>query len=113
MENIFIQKIFGLTEQILRGDYQFEPMREALFTHLQKAQQIGTPRYEAEVLNTIGILYLLAGNTAQNIQYFLQGLAKAQQTDDNDLKIKLLNNLSEAYLGIWDFDSAIRFLDQG
>jgi tetratricopeptide (TPR) repeat protein len=113
MENIFIQKIFALTEEILRGDYQFASMREALRSHLQKAQKIGSPRYEAEVLNTLGILHLLEGNAVQNIQYFSQGLAKARQTDDNDLKIKLLNNLSEAYLGIWDFASANQYLDEG
>src|SRR5882724_8908200 len=71
MESIFITKIFALTEEILRGDYVFEPTRDALQNHLAKAQKMGSVRYEAEALNTFGILHLLAGNSAENIHYFL------------------------------------------
>jgi tetratricopeptide (TPR) repeat protein len=113
VEGIFIQKIFALTEAILRGDFQFEPTRQELQNHLAKAQKMGSSRYEAEVLNTLGILHLMVGNSSQYIQYFLQGFEKASQTDDADLKTKLLNNLSEVYMLIWDIDSSNRYLDQG
>jgi tetratricopeptide (TPR) repeat protein len=113
LENIFIQKIFALTEEILRGDFQFEPMKAELDTHLAKAQKMQLPRYEAEVFNTLGALYLLNGDRPQGTDYFLSGLKKALQTDDTDLKMKLLNNLSETYLEACDFEQARVYLDEG
>lgn len=113
MEDIFVQQIFNLTEQILRGEFKFEPTQNALQNHLAKAQRMGLARYETETLNTLGILYLTAGQAAQHKDYFLRGLEKAEQTHDVDLKMKLLNNLSESYLLEWDFESADQYLDQG
>ncbi len=112
MEQIFIQKIFALTEQILRGDYTFDPVYKELQSHLARAQKNKMPRYEAEALNTLAILYLVAGNTTQAQAYFSQGLQQADQTNDIDLKMKFLSNLSETCVSLWDLDTANQYLDR-
>lgn len=113
MEDFFIQLMFKLTEEILRGEREFEPTKELLLSHIPKAQKIGSLRYEAEVLNTLGILYLISGRTDEHFSYFLQGLEKARQTADTDLKMKILNNLSEISLNVWDMDNASTYIDEG
>ncbi len=113
MENIFIHNIFTLTEAILRGDQPFDTALAQLETHLARARKIKSVRYEAEVLNTLGILYMFAGKREVERHYFSEGLEKALLSDDIDLKLKLLSNSSESYLEDWEFDSANRFLDEG
>lgn len=98
MEQIFIQKIFALTEQVLRGEHTFDPIFKELQNHLARAQKMNMPRYEIETLNTLAILYMVAGNNAQGQKYLTQGLERVDQTNDTDLKMKLLSNLSETCL---------------
>lgn len=112
MEQIFIQKVFTLTEQILRGEHSFDPMLIELQNHLARAQKNKMLRYEAEVLNTLAILHLVAGNNSQAQAYFSQGLERANPTNDTDLKMKLLSNLSETCMSAWDLDAAHHYLDQ-
>lgn len=113
MESLYIQQIFRLTESILRGEYQFETTQRILQNHLDRARNLNLPVYEAEVLNTLGILHLLAGHVDQQQMLFLQGLEKANQTSNIDLRMKLCNNLTEVYLENWDFENAERYLSQG
>lgn len=112
MEQIFIQKIFALTEQILRGEYTFDPMLKELQNHLARAEKLKMVQYQAEVLNTFGIMYLSVDDAAQSRGYFSRGLERAELTDNIDLKMKLLSNLAEACINLWDIDSADRYADR-
>jgi hypothetical protein len=88
-------------------------MKTEIETHLAKARQIGSGRYEAEVLNTLSILYLMQGDHKISKQYLKDALEKSRSVDDADLKIKLLSNLAEECLLTWDLHEASQYLDEG
>lgn len=113
MEQIFIQKIYKITEQIIGQNHDFDKTLKALQSHLTKSRKIQSSRYEAETLNTIGILYAISGNISQQMFHFQFALEIAYELNDIDLLIKLTNNLGETYLGVWQLQEARAVLDKG
>lgn len=113
MEQIFIQKIYKITEQIISQNHDFDKTLKDLQSHLTKSRKMQSAKYEAETLNTIGILYAISGNVSQQMFYFQFALEIAYELDDIDLLIKLINNLGETYLGVWQLQEAKAILDKG
>ncbi|GEM_PF-2098244 len=113
MEKVFIQKIFHITELILRREINDDVTLKELHTHLKKAQQMNFPHYEAEVLNTLGVLYSMQDNMAESLLYWEQALEKATDLNDIDLSLKLLSNLSSSLLEIWDLDRGTAYAQKG
>ncbi|MEL6405813.1 MAG: hypothetical protein AAFR81_15700 [Chloroflexota bacterium] len=106
MEAIFIKKIYKLTEQIFRGDYEYDTMKTELKRHLNKAQSMNSDAYEIEVLNTLGILYSSNEQSALQEESYTTALQKAKQIEHTDLITKLSNNLASHYLGTWRIQEA-------
>jgi tetratricopeptide (TPR) repeat protein len=113
VENIFIQKIFQITERILRRDMNDALALKELKAHLKKAEQMNFQHYEVEVLNTLGILYSMQDDGQQAKEYWMEALEKAQHVNDADLSVKLSNNLAEQLLDMWEVEQAIQYADRG
>jgi len=109
MEKVFIQKIFQITEQILRRDIDDDTALKELQSHLKKAQQMGLQHYEVEVLNTFGVLYAMKNNSSQAISYWEKALEKSSDLNDIDTSLKLLSNLASSLLEIWDLDKGVAY----
>ncbi|MEO1163645.1 MAG: hypothetical protein AAFV98_07685 [Chloroflexota bacterium] len=106
MEAIFIKKIYKLTEQIFRGNYEYDAMETELKRHLNKAQSMNSDAYEIEVLNTLGILYSSNEQSTLQEESYRTALQKAKQIEHTDLITKLSNNLASHYLGTWRMQEA-------
>jgi hypothetical protein len=113
VEKIFIQKIFQITERILRRDMENDVALRELNAHLKKAQTMNFKHYEVEVLNTLSILYSMQDDIEQAKNYSLEALEKAQDVDDPDLSVKLANNLAETFLDLGDVNEAIQYAERG
>jgi len=113
VEQIFIQKIYKLTEQIIGRDYDFDKMYRDLNNHLAKARRINMPLYEAETLNTLGILYGIEGNFSQQMHYFKTALEHGYDLEDARFIVKLSNNLGSLYSNVWDLEQAQSVLKRG
>lgn len=113
MEKIFIQKIFQITEHILRRDIADDVALRELKAHLRKAEQMNFQQYEVEVLNTLGILYSMQEDVLQAKEYWMEALEKVKQIDEPDLSVKLLNNLSSLLLDMWAVEEAIEYAERG
>jgi tetratricopeptide (TPR) repeat protein len=113
VEKVFIQKIFQITERILRRDVDDAEVLQQLQGHLRKAQQMNFQQYEAEVLNTLGILASMQADPEQAQSYWRQALETAEEVGEADLLVKLLNNLSSALLETWQIDEAIQYVQRG
>lgn len=113
MEQIFIQKIYKLTEQIIGREYEFDKMHRDLNNHLAKARRINAPLYEAETLNTFGILYGVEGDLSQQMHYFKTALEHGYDLGDARFIIKISNNLGSLYSNAWDLEQAQRVLKRG
>ncbi len=113
MEKVFIQVIYRLTEQILRRDFDPVTTEQELLKHLAKARQIKSRLYEAETLNTLGILYSLASDHGREIEHYELGLAIARELNDLDLQLKFSSNLSETFVALWMLDESRTMLENG
>jgi len=113
MEKVFIQKIFQITERILRRDMADDVALRELKAHLKKAEQMNFQQYEVEVLNTLGILYSMQEDVLQAKEYWMEALEKVKHIDEPDLSVKLLNNLSSLLLDMWAVEEAIEYAERG
>lgn len=113
MEKVFIQKIFQITERILRRDIEDDVALKELKAHLKKAEQMNFQHYEVEVLNTLGILYSMQDDVLQAKEYCLEALEKAEHVNDPDLSVKLANNLAETLLDMGEVDEAFTCVERG
>lgn len=113
MEKVFIQKIFQITERILRRDMDDDVALKELKAHLKKAEQMNFRHYEVEVLNTLGILYSMQDDMLQARDYWVEALEKAQHINEPDLFVKLSNNLAEQLIDMWEMDDAITCAERG
>ncbi len=66
----------------------------------------------ADVTNNIGDIYFLKGNYAKAIKYYNEALQIAEKSGKKNSTLKILNNLSNSYVKLKDYKSAIQFNDQ-
>ncbi len=113
MEQVFIQIIYKLTEQILRREYQHDGMLKDLEQHLARAKTLKAEQYEAEILNTMGILFSLASDWQRTVEHYEAAYGIAKHIQHVDLQMKLLNNLSSYYIGVWEHEKSRELLETG
>ena len=107
MESVFVQKIFLLTEEILANKRDLAEIYKELEVHLARARRLKMQLYEVEALNTLGIYYLFDNKVELALNHFQMAWAIAQHMDNTDVKLKLINNLSETnLLQLWRVDDA-------
>lgn len=113
MENDYLQQVSELNAKVLRQSIDLDDAETDLHDHLLKARQKNLYAYEAETLNTLGIVYALQGNVPQQLKYFNMALARTKEYNDINFRVKMINNLANSYLGIWELEKALRILEKG
>jgi hypothetical protein len=113
MEPIFVQKIFKLTEQLLRGDLNPANSLPELQAHLKKSRELKMRLYEAEVLNTLAIAYYLQEDLTTAHTSWSQMLPIAQELEHDDLLTKAYNNLAELMHRLYEYEAALHYSQAG
>jgi len=108
---LMIQKIYLINEQVLKRKVDHEKTKRELENHLQKAEQLGSLRYQIETLNALGNLENI--QYKDPVDYWESGLERAEQLGDVDLRLKLYNNLGSTYTSRWQLDRATNLLQKG
>jgi tetratricopeptide (TPR) repeat protein len=113
MESVFIQKIFQLTEQLLKHEITSEALMPELENHLKKARQLNFGLHEAETLNTMGVAKQLIGETDTAINHYKMALEKAEALNNADLICKVCNNIMSPLHNKGQTEEAITYANRG
>lgn len=113
MEAIFIQKIYHMTEQLLRGDLSPKKAITELELHLTKAQSMKLPIYEAEVLNTLAITAYLQHDYPQAQAQWGKMLVISDALNNEKLITKACSNMAELLVEQYQYQEAIDYLEKG
>jgi tetratricopeptide (TPR) repeat protein len=113
MENVFIQKVFQLTERLLKYAVVPETVMPELENHLKKARQMNWELYEAETLHAIGVAYLFMGKIDITVDYYKMALEKAESINNIDLICKICCNLGAPLVDKGETEEAIQYADKG
>ena len=115
MEAIFIKRVYALTAQILGNEIDLNVALESLNGYLEHAKRLKMQRYEAETLNTLGILYGIIGNIPKQMYYFKSAYEYTElyDDDDHDFVMKTTNNLGVGYYSSWQLEEAKNIFERG
>nr|MCU0480941.1 tetratricopeptide repeat protein [Anaerolineae bacterium] len=113
METVFVQKVFQLTEQLLRHEITPEAIIIELENHLKKARQLNFPLHEAETLNTMGIAKDVMGEADTALSYYKMALEKAEALNNTDLICKVCNNIASLLHDKGQTEEAISYANRG
>jgi len=108
---LLIQKVYLLNEKILKRTVEYDAIQQELNVHLNKAEQLGSARYQAETLNALGNLENI--HERDPLPLWERALDLAEDLGDVDLRLKLYNNLGSAYTRRWELGTAIALLERG
>jgi len=94
------------------GGLDLRKLVESETIFLKKARGVGDKQAEKNALSALGMAYTRLGQTKKAIDFFLQELDIAKESDDSKEQCSLLANLGDAYAIFGKLDQARKYFEE-